>query len=376
VAKIIFSLGLSLIFLVVEASVVSAAIYINEVMPNPAGDDKQNEWLELYNLGTDAVDLKGFKLKDMKENQLIIDEAYVDGDTEIEAKGYKIIRRNFHANFSLNNSGNETVYLYDKEQKLLDTFGYTDSTEGKTWGRYPDGNVIAQELLAATPGDSNLLLGEDRGRETTPTVLKNTDNKDAEINIGAVKDNNGKVLSNVKVYVNGIYTHHYAPEILVFCPGCNCGNQVHFVECNYGDGVLKLERKDYEDWEKAISVSKGDYLEFSPVMSVVIKEDVDEAALSKEPTKANVKSSTVAVVNSSTPTDETEEESGSASGFFNEDINRVVLDKDSSTEVGSKNNAEFPVASLLIFLGGISFLFAALYPLWKDKSRYLIERGT
>ncbi len=139
---------------------VSAQVVINEVLPDPSGEETQEEWVELFNKGSEEVDVEGFVLKDAANHDLTINSSHVDGSTQIPANSWLLIKRNGHSTFSLNNTNDETIKLYDQEVNLLDTFTYTDSTTDKSWGRIPDGGGINSEELNPTPGGAN---------ETPPT---------------------------------------------------------------------------------------------------------------------------------------------------------------------------------------------------------------
>ncbi len=135
---------------------VSAQVVINEVLPDPSGEETQEEWVELFNKGSEEVDVEGFVLKDAANHDLTINSSHVDGSTQIPANSWLLIRRNGHSTFSLNNTNGETIKLYDQgEVNLLDTFTYTDSTTDKSWGRIPDGGGINSEELNPTPGGAN-----------------------------------------------------------------------------------------------------------------------------------------------------------------------------------------------------------------------------
>ena len=51
-------------------SIVSADVKINEFETNPTGADAGNEWVELYNNGTNDVNLDGWTVMD-KTNQVV-----------------------------------------------------------------------------------------------------------------------------------------------------------------------------------------------------------------------------------------------------------------------------------------------------------------
>ncbi|MCJ7792793.1 MAG: hypothetical protein MUP45_02350 [Candidatus Marinimicrobia bacterium] len=84
--------------------------------------------------------------------------------------------------------------------------------------------------------------------------------------INDVKDEDGNTLSSVEVYVDEIYLHHYAPETLTFCDGCQCDS---YVDCGFGEHTIRLEKSGYENWMEIKTINIGDSYEVNPVMSSV-----------------------------------------------------------------------------------------------------------
>lgn len=157
-------------FFFVFKTPVFADIIINEVLPNPVGDDNASkpngEWVELFN-NSESVDASGWILYDSDDkHELVITLEDTNGGTIIPAHGWLVIYRNGDSDFSLNNSGDETVRLFNKtiESGLIpiSTFSYSGSTEEKSWGRIPDGEEQIQKLDPSM-GSANLQV-------STPTV--------------------------------------------------------------------------------------------------------------------------------------------------------------------------------------------------------------
>lgn len=94
----------------------------------------------------------------------------------------------------------------------------------------------------------------------TPTP---TPSSGAIYKINEVKDGEGTVLSSVKIYVDGNYVHHYAPENLEFCDNCQC---YEGVSCGLGSHTITLEKSGYNVWGKTITLGLDDTLEENPVM--------------------------------------------------------------------------------------------------------------
>ena len=118
---------------------------INEVLPNPSGDEKIEEWIEIYNPSEIEINLSGYLLEDKAGHQMLLDEGLVGMSLLIKPNGFIVIYRN-GSKLSLNNTGEEIIYLYKDIEKseLLDSFSYSGSVIDRSWGRVPDGLLINQ----------------------------------------------------------------------------------------------------------------------------------------------------------------------------------------------------------------------------------------
>ncbi len=142
--------GFFVLFLV---SVVRADILINEIMADPIADENLNEWVELYNGGSSGVNLSGWIIGDSNDNDTIEGGLYFGSGTILGAGAYALITDDStrtYDNFDcannvlrlyvddssigngLSNSG-DTLYLYDSEGSLIDSFSYNETDEGNSW---------------------------------------------------------------------------------------------------------------------------------------------------------------------------------------------------------------------------------------------------
>lgn len=145
-----------LLFLTLPKSVY-AEVVINEILPDPTGTDDGNEWVELYNQSASQIDLTGYKLKDASDH-----EQSLSGS--ITGNGYLVFIA--LGSFSINND-NETIKLFDPSSILIDSYNYLNSTEGKSWGRYPDGGSFSSSALVPTSGQPNQIPSTP---SPTPTI--------------------------------------------------------------------------------------------------------------------------------------------------------------------------------------------------------------
>lgn len=118
---------------------------IYEFLPNPIGKDADGEWIKLFNDAGAAVNLGGWRIKDVlgktfsfppKADQLMVDKQVVVDSGEYLTLDYKTTK------ISLNNNG-ETLFLYDASGNLVDKAEYAGSAaEGKSLIRQNDGQFV------------------------------------------------------------------------------------------------------------------------------------------------------------------------------------------------------------------------------------------
>lgn len=101
-----------------------------------------DDWIELYNNSSTAVDITGYYLSDKTDNPL---KWRIDTTYSIPANGYLIIWADengsqgpFHANFKLSAAG-ESIYLSDSTGMLLDSVNFGMQTTDISMARKPNG---------------------------------------------------------------------------------------------------------------------------------------------------------------------------------------------------------------------------------------------
>jgi hypothetical protein len=99
--------------------VYSDGIYINEILPNA-----DEEFIELFNSTSENINLFNWKLKDASKTGKYI----FSKDALIEAGGYLVVYKS-DFKFALNNSGDESVYLFDPNGKLSSEVSYKSAKE-------------------------------------------------------------------------------------------------------------------------------------------------------------------------------------------------------------------------------------------------------
>ena len=150
------------IYQVAQASVAGGQVVINELLAvndavNADEEGEFDDWIELYNVGDEAVNLSGYYLTDSEndllkyqfpENTILEGDDYLlvwaDGNTEQSA---------YHADFKLS-SGGESVILSNQDGGQVDRVDFDEQTIDQSYSRIPNGTgdfVIKN----ATPGFNN-----------------------------------------------------------------------------------------------------------------------------------------------------------------------------------------------------------------------------
>ena len=101
----------------------SDAIRLSEVLPNPSTTESDDEFIEVYNTGDDAVDLSGWQLRDAAGTTYTI-------SATVSAHRYFSWYRS-DSKISLNNSG-DSVTLLQPDGTVVDTVSYTESAADDT----------------------------------------------------------------------------------------------------------------------------------------------------------------------------------------------------------------------------------------------------
>jgi len=135
--------------LTAEGGAWGPTVIVNEAFPNPAGSDSGNEWVELVNTGAASVSLDGWSFGDASNparhtfGSLTLgpDEAIVlfDSGSHPEVPGAIVSST---GSLSLNNS-NETLTLTNADGIVVDTVGWTSSSEAVSLNRVVDGDPNA-----------------------------------------------------------------------------------------------------------------------------------------------------------------------------------------------------------------------------------------
>lgn len=128
-----------------------APILINEFLAHT--DDPQLDFIELFNYGTNALNLAGCILTDdVSTNRFVIPSG-----TVIAARGFVTFDQN-QLGFSLNAAG-EDLFLFNPDRsRVLDSVRFKGQENGVSTGRYPDGAPEFARLASPTPAAANAAI--------------------------------------------------------------------------------------------------------------------------------------------------------------------------------------------------------------------------
>ena len=150
-----------LIVLPIMASTGAAQIVINEFLADPASDwdqdgttsAKLDEWLEIMNVGTSAVDLSRFRVSDASAGmdfRFALSGTLASGEVRVffgsEVVAWQTANGVSAFGLSLNNGG-DTVYLYEVaagDTNTVDSYTYVanQGKDDRSAGRLPNGTGI------------------------------------------------------------------------------------------------------------------------------------------------------------------------------------------------------------------------------------------
>ncbi|TAN32173.1 PKD domain-containing protein [Patescibacteria group bacterium] len=125
------------------------ALILNEIYPNPPGSDIEEEFIEIKNTSTAAVDLVGWKLSDL------VKSFSLSGSI---GPGQIVIWKRTTTGIALNNSTKEEVKLSYGES-VVDMIKYDKAPEGQSYSRVAGGKW--QWSDEPTPGAENVITETD-----------------------------------------------------------------------------------------------------------------------------------------------------------------------------------------------------------------------
>jgi hypothetical protein len=151
----------------------SKDIIVNEVLPNPKGDDSQTEFIELKNIGTVDIDLTGWKIGDASSKRYTV-KASDFPSIILKPKEFFVLYRKVMG-IALNNSGTESAKIYSPDGALVHSIEYSGAAaEDESFARETENYFWTS---APTPGKENVITRKNQ----TPSATISAPNE-GEIN--------------------------------------------------------------------------------------------------------------------------------------------------------------------------------------------------
>lgn len=141
-------LGILLLLFFSQKGIAAPTVVINEFAAVTAGTTADPDWVELYNLTSDPIDLTGWILRDSTETNKVNLSGLICPNSF----------RKFNFSNRLNNGG-DTIRLFDGTGNPEDSVTYFSTTVpqhilGQSTGRVPDGALTWVVLTQPTPFDN------------------------------------------------------------------------------------------------------------------------------------------------------------------------------------------------------------------------------
>jgi endonuclease YncB( thermonuclease family) len=231
---------------------------INEFLPNPSGVDTENEWLELWNNTSSAVDLGGWTLASGSDNRFKIPEG-----TVLQPNAFQVFNAP-QLTLSMKNDSDE-IRLLDPNKEVRESVPYAGAKENWSYAKRLDGSFGWTDQL--TPGAENQFPQPPRAYRTGDvvfeSVLPNPEGKD-EGNEEIQLKNNGAEAINLEGWsLTNLKGKTVALPTLSIAPGDRLvikTSDIGLTLVNAQDRLTLLDPKgnaiDSIEWEKAVEGEK------------------------------------------------------------------------------------------------------------------------
>ncbi len=233
-----------------DSNIGVSPIKLNEIMST--GDP---DWLELYNTGTETVDLSGYKLTD-SSHEWTIDNLSIGAGAYVTFDCDNTDIPNVATNFKIS-SGGEEITLYDASGALIDQVTTPDMSNqtGLTYGRENDGsdNWI---IMGASKGSANSnnnnppLITADELTEFDTIYEVAVSDADGINAVKLVLITDSTVQSLDMAFIDGSYK--------VSVPNFEIGTQVHyFIKATDNTGLVSYFPETAPDTPGSFYITNG-----------------------------------------------------------------------------------------------------------------------
>jgi len=146
---------------------ISYTLKVNEICANNGTNyadefGEYDDWIEIYNYGTENIELEGLYFSDDINDPL---KFRLDSSVVIMAGGFVVLwadqqpqQGKYHLNFKLSSSG-EHFSIYELSVGLIDLLNFDEQNYNNTYGCQPDGSTNLNYFTTATPNSSNTATG-------------------------------------------------------------------------------------------------------------------------------------------------------------------------------------------------------------------------
>lgn len=117
-------------------------IFLTEFSPNPVSP--QTEWVEMYNDSTDTVDLTGFYIRDSSNHKQILSGTILPQNYFVHS----------FDDYILNNSSSDVVYLFDKNNNLIDSQSSKSIPVGLSFSKQADSSWCPTDYSPNLPNNN------------------------------------------------------------------------------------------------------------------------------------------------------------------------------------------------------------------------------
>ncbi len=230
---------------------------ITEIMYNPKGSDAKHEWIEIKNIGSTTLNIKGFYFFESDTNHSI---KLIEGSEEILSGGFVIICDDpsgfktdfpnfsgnlFDATFSLGNEKGDAVEWRNSSKIVQDRVFYNPATGGNDSGTTLSLFNLVWKEGVKTPGDTNILNNLNTGEHgvtgsgTATNTATQTSNTTTGSNSSPRKTNFEPFYTIVvpaQDYIDAFQEYYLPVKIMYHTPDGSFQKMSGLITINFGDG--------------------------------------------------------------------------------------------------------------------------------------------